>query len=101
MALLRYRLWDVDVVIRRTLVYGTLVGILALAYGRCSAAAAGALAGLTGPQPGVLIVAITLLLAVGFAPLRGRLQRAVDRRFYRERSMRTRPCGPSRRTSAA
>jgi hypothetical protein len=84
-AMLRYRLWDVDVVIRRTLIYGTLAGILALAYGAAILLLQAISQDLTGPQPGVLIGAITLLLAAVFTPLRRRVQDAVDRRFYREK----------------
>ena len=86
-AILRSRLYDIDVIINRTLVYGSLTAILALIY----------IAGVIGaqalvntftqqrssePSP-VLIVITTLAVAALFQPLRRRLQRAIDRRFYR------------------
>jgi hypothetical protein len=86
-ALLRYRLFDIDVLIRRTLVYATLTVILGTVYvaGVVGAqAAVQALTGQTGQQP-VLIVASTLLVAALFNPLRHRLQAVIDRRFYRSK----------------
>jgi hypothetical protein len=84
-AVLRYRLYEIDVIIRRTLVYAALVSVLALLY----------LAGVFGiqavvrsvsGQSGTLAVTVsTLIVAAAFQPLRGRIQRAVDHRFYRGR----------------
>jgi hypothetical protein len=84
-AMLRYRLWDVDMVIRRTLIYGTLLGMLALVYGAAVLLLQVLSQAVTGPQSNVAIVAVTLVLVALFAPLRSRVQRAVDRRFYREK----------------
>jgi len=85
-AILRSRLYDIDVVINRTLVYGTLTLSLAAVY-------AGLIIGLEslvgfftrqGAQPLVIVVS-TLAIAALFQPLRGRIQQVIDRRFYRSR----------------
>jgi hypothetical protein len=86
-AVLRYRLFDIDVLINKALVYGSLTAMLAAVYFAVvlgAQAAVQALTGQTGQQP-VFIVASTLLVAALFNPLRGRLQAAIDRRFYRRK----------------
>jgi hypothetical protein len=86
-ALLRYRLFDIDILIRRTLVYGSLTAILGAVYAAGVLGAQSvvqALTGQTGQQP-VFIVASTLLVAALFSPVRRRLQALVDRRFYRRK----------------
>jgi hypothetical protein len=86
-AILRYGIFDIDVLINRALVYGTLTAILAAVY---FAVVLGAqflgerLTGQTAP-PAWLIVITTLLVAALFTPLRGRLQAGIDRRFYRSK----------------
>jgi hypothetical protein len=85
LAMLRYRLYDVDVVIRRTLVYAVLVVVLAAVY-----LAGIALFGLTlraaaGTQSSFAVTLSTLVVALAFQPLRRRIQAMVDRRFYRAR----------------
>lgn len=86
-AMLRYRLWDIDVIIKRTLVYATLTTILVLTYAGLVFALQSlthVLTGQVGDNP-ILIVASTLAIAALFHPLRRRIQSAIDRRFYRRR----------------
>ncbi len=84
-AVLRYRLYEIDVIIRRTLVYAALVAALALVYLGGITLIGWALRSATG-QSGALAVTIsTLGVVVAFRPMSTRIQRAVDRRFYRSR----------------
>ncbi len=84
-ALLRYRLWDIDRVINRTLVYALLSGILALIYVGLIIALQALLRGIINQTNDVAIVVSTLAIAALFQPLRQRIQRIVDRRFYRSK----------------
>ena len=84
-AVLRYRLYDIDVVINRALVYGTLTALLALVYVGSVVALQRMLAPLTGEGNQLSVVASTLLIAALFGPLRGRVQGFIDRLFYREK----------------
>ncbi len=84
-ALLRYRLWDIDVLINRTLVYGLLSAILLLTYLLLVFAGQHLLVSLLGQSNGVVLVGSTLIVAALFQPLRQRVQRLVDRRFYRRK----------------
>ncbi len=87
-AMLRYRLWDIDTIINKALVYGLLTGLLAALY-------AGLIIGLTSltdmitggqasEQPLALVTA-TLAIAALFLPARRRMQHIIDRRFYRRK----------------
>jgi hypothetical protein len=82
-AILRYRLWDVDVLINRTLVYGTLSAILLLVYVVCIVGLQAVFRGLLQQTSELAIVVSTLVIAALFQPLRARLQTSIDRRFYR------------------
>jgi hypothetical protein len=86
-AIVRHRLYDIDLIINRTLVYGSLTGILALVYFGGVAATQAVLQVFTGQRelPQLVIVASTLVIAALFTPLRHRVQALVDRRFYRRK----------------
>jgi hypothetical protein len=85
-AILKYRLYDVDLIINRTLVYGALTAVLALVYVGGVVGLGGILRELTGQQDNNLAVAAsTLAVAALFRPARGRIQGFIDRRFYRRK----------------
>jgi hypothetical protein len=84
-AVLRSRLFDIDILINRTLVYGTLTASLALVYFGGVVALQYVFRALTGSESQLAIVASTLVIAALFSPLRRRTQRFIDHRFYRRK----------------
>jgi hypothetical protein len=83
-AIVRSRLWDIDVLIRRTLVYSLLTLTLGLVYVGCILVSRALVAPLTGGSE-LAIVASTLMIAALFTPLRRRIQSVIDKRFYRRK----------------
>jgi hypothetical protein len=84
-AVLKYRLYDIDVVINRTLVYGSLTATLALVYFGGVVGLQYVFRAVTGEESTLAIVASTLAIAAMFDPLRRRIQSFVDKRFYRSK----------------
>ena len=84
-AVLKYRLYDIDIVINRALVYGALSALLVAVYVGSVVLLQGALRALSGQDSQLAVVASTLLIAAIFNPLRRRIQAFVDRRFYRRK----------------
>jgi hypothetical protein len=83
-AILRHRLYDIDIIINRTLVYGVLTAILSAAYFVVVTTLQGLLRPLAG-QSEFAVAGSTLVVAAIFGPARGRIQAFVDRRFYRSK----------------
>jgi hypothetical protein len=86
-AVLRYRLYEIDIIINRTLVYGSLSAMLVALYFGSVAIAQATIQALTGREdlPQLAIVASTIVIAALFNPLRRYIQSFIDRRFYRNK----------------
>jgi hypothetical protein len=84
-AILKYRLYDIDFIVNRTLVYGSLTALLAVIYFGGIVVLQRLFVALTGQQTTLAVVAPTLLIAALFNPLRRSIQSFIDRRFYRRK----------------
>ncbi len=84
-AILRSRLYDIDVIINRALVYGPLTTLLVVIYFGCVVGSQYIIRALTGQDSTFAVVASTLAIAALFNPLRHRVQEFIDRRFYRRK----------------
>ena len=82
-AILRYRLFDIDIIFRKTLLYGLLTAVLVAVYFGMVLVTQYAFVALTGDESPIAVVLSTLVIAALFNPLRKRLQAFIDRRFYR------------------
>jgi hypothetical protein len=85
LSILRHRLWDIDLIIRRTLIYGALTLSLGGIYFLSIVLSESLLSALTGNRSPLAVVLSTLVIAALFTPLRVGIQKAIDRRYYRRK----------------
>lgn len=85
LTIFKYRLYDIDVIIRRTVQYAVVSAVLAIAYFGSITLIQGGLTAVTATNSPLAIVLSTLLIAALFNPLRQRVQNFIDRRFYRQK----------------
>ena len=85
MAVLRYGLYEIDVILNRTLVYGLLTVLLGLGYAAVVLVLGQLFGGVTSDPPSWVVAGATLVVAALFQPARRRIQQLVDRRFNRRR----------------
>ncbi|MBX7251200.1 MAG: hypothetical protein K1X50_04390 [Candidatus Promineofilum sp.] len=84
-AVLRYRLWDIDIIIRKTVLYGVLSTLLAAVFYVLVVALQGVFGRVTGRDSPAAVILSTLAIAALFAPMRRAVQNVIDRRFYRRK----------------
>jgi hypothetical protein len=84
-AIFRYRLYEIDLIINRTLVYAPLTALLVVLYFVVILVLQSLFVVLVGEQSTLAVVASTLIIAALFTPFRSRMQAVVDRRFYRRK----------------
>jgi hypothetical protein len=94
-AVLKYRLYDIDVLINRTIVYGTLTALLVAVYVGSVVSLQGAVRAMSGQESQLAVVASTLLIAAIFNPLRRRIQACTGRASTAGSMTRERPWRPS------